>query len=87
MAKTTNIALTSNCVTPSFNGDYLPNERNVTKEGFTASWNVFDDYINQSDYSFGVELKVPVEQYQQTERAVKYAFLIILLTFAAVFFI
>ena len=86
MAKTTNIALTSNCVTPSFNGDYLPNERNVTKEGFTASWNVFDDYINQSEYSFGVELKVPVEQYQQTERAVKYAFLIILLTFAAVFF-
>ena len=37
--------------------------------------------------TFGVELKVPVEQYQQTDRAVKYAFLIILLTFAAVFFV
>jgi len=34
-----------------------------------------------------VELKVPVEQYLQTDRAIKYAFLIILLTFAAVFFV
>ncbi len=36
---------------------------------------------------FGVTLKVPVEQYQQTTRTIKYAFLIILLTFAVVFFV
>lgn len=37
--------------------------------------------------AFGVELKRPVEQYQQNERAVKYAYLIVLLTFAIVFFV
>ena len=36
---------------------------------------------------FGVDLKVPVEQYQQTTRSIKYAYLIILLTFAVVFFV
>lgn len=40
-----------------------------------------------NDSTFGVELKVPVEQYLQTDRAIKYGFLIILLTFAAVFFV
>lgn len=48
------------------------------------------DYLiedNSGDDSFGVELKRPVEQYQQNERAVKYAYLIVLLTFAIVFFI
>lgn len=87
LAKTTNINLSSNCATPSFNGDYLPNERNVNKKGFTATWNVFVPNLNNSNYNFGVELKVPVEQYLQTDRAIKYAFLIILLTFAAVFFV
>ena len=48
------------------------------------------DYLiedNSGDDAFGVELKRPVEQYQQNERAVKYAYLIVLLTFAIVFFI
>ena len=39
------------------------------------------------DDAFGVELRLPVEQYQQNERAVKYAYLIVLLTFAIVFFV
>ena len=54
-----------------------------------------DSFIRSYEYgrsgfeesTFGVELKVPVEQYLQTDRAIKYAFLIILLTCAAVFFI
>ena len=103
---TTTVSLTSDCVTPSFNGYYLPDERRVTDTGFLAEWKVLAinrDYPQVLDASFigsyqygtsdfnnstfGVQLKVPVEQYQQTERAVKYAFLIILLTFAAVFFV
>ena len=36
---------------------------------------------------FGVEMRLPVEQYQQNERSIKYAFLIIVLTFATVFFV
>lgn len=35
---------------------------------------------------FGVELRLPVEQYQQNVRVVKYAYLFVLLTFAIVFY-
>ena len=95
--QTTTVNLTSNYATPSFNGNYLPDEREVTSNGFSASWKVLSinrDYPqvftkferNIYNSSFGVELIVPVEQYQQTTRAIKYSLLIILLTFATVFF-
>ena len=95
--RTTTVNLTSNYATPSFNGSYLPDEREVTANGFSASWKVLSinrDYpqifpkfeTNIYNSTFGVELIVPVEQYQQTTRAVKYSMLIILLTFATVFF-
>jgi inner membrane protein len=106
VGQTTTVSLTSDCVTPSFNGYYLPDDRQVDDSGFVASWKVLainrdypqvldDSFLRFNDYgctnfeesTFGVELKVPVEQYLQTDRAIKYAFLIILLTFAAVFFI
>ena len=106
VGQTTTVSLTSDCVTPSFNGYYLPDERQVTDTGFQAEWKVLainrdypqvldDSFLRFNDYStttfdestFGVELKVPVEQYLQSDRAIKYAFLIILLTFAAVFFV
>lgn len=106
VGQTTTVSLTSDCVTPSFTGYYLPDERQVTESGFQAEWKVLAinrDYPQVLDNSFlesyrydnssignstfGVELKVPVEQYLQTDRAIKYAFLIILLTFAAVFFV
>ena len=106
VGQTTTVCLSSDCVTPSFKGYYLPDERQVNDAGFTAEWKVlainrdypqilddsfFKSYEHgKSDFdksAFGVELKVPVEQYLQTDRAVKYAFLIILLTFAAVFFV
>ena len=106
VGQTTTVSLTSDCVTPSFNGYYLPDERQVTDTGFEAEWKVLainreypqvldDSFLKLYEYgsttfdesTFGVELKVPVEQYLQTDRAIKYAFLIILLTFAAVFFV
>ena len=106
VGQTTTVSLTSDCVTPSFNGYYLPDERQVTDTGFQAEWKVLainreypqvldDSFLKLYEYgsttfdesTFGVELKVPVEQYLQTDRAIKYAFLIILLTFAAVFFV
>lgn len=97
VGQTTTVSLNSDCVTPSFQGSYLPDERMVTDTGFQASWKVLainrnypqviTDKSKIREATFGVELKVPVEQYQQTDRAIKYAFLIILLTFAAVFFI
>ena len=99
IGRTTSVNLTSDCPTPSFNGNYLPIEREVNDSGFTASWKIlalnrdYSQVINENlkeplvTSSFGVDLKVPVEQYQQTTRASKYAIIIIFLTFAIVFFV
>ena len=83
---------------PSFTGNYLPDVRNVKDSGFAASWKVL--YLNRNypqqwkdktydlgASSFGVNLIVPVDAYQQTTRSVKYAILCIVLTFAAFFLI
>lgn len=98
VGRTTSLHLSSDCTTPSFTGRYLPSQREVTKEGFTADWKVlalnrdFAQVLSSNSelknaQSFGVDLKVPVMQYQQTTRSIKYAYLIILLTFAVVFFV
>ena len=97
LGRTTNVHLTSDYTTPSFNGYYLPDNREVASNGFSASWKVLSinrdypqvldtKYSMSDDSLFGVELIVPVEQYQQTTRAIKYSLLIIMLTFATVFF-
>lgn len=98
VGRCSHIQIASNCVTPSFSGDYLPAERSVTDSGFTASWKVlalnrdFPQVLHshtelRSANRVSVDLKVPVEQYQKTTRTSKYAYLIILLTFAVVFLV
>ena len=98
VGRTTSLHLSSDCPTPSFTGRYLPTDRQVNEQGFTADWKVlalnrdFAQVLSshselRNAQSFGVDLKVPVEQYQQTTRSIKYAYLIILLTFAVVFFV
>ena len=98
VGRTTSLHLSSDCTTPSFTGRYLPSQREVTKEGFTADWKVlalnrdFTQVLKSrtelaSVGTMDVELKVPVEQYQKTTRTIKYAYLIILLTFAVVFLV
>lgn len=98
VGRNTSVEVKSNCTTPSFSGDYLPTNRNVTDSGFTANWKVlalnrdFPQVLdNQARLSavgtIDISLKVPVEQYQKTTRTSKYAYLIILLTFAVVFLV
>ena len=107
VGNSTSVELTSNCATPSFQGNFLPDERTVADSGFTATWKVLAlnrdfgqsvtrwcEYGNEVSHSvsmhdneFGVMMKVPVLQYQQTTRTVKYAYLFIFLTFATVFFV
>lgn len=80
----TEVRMHSNCPDPSFTGDFLPSEREVGEEGFTARWSV--SKINRGDpddTSFGVNLLNGVTQYQQTTRSAKYGILIILLVFIA----
>ena len=102
IGKTTTAVIQSDWSTPSFGGDFLPESHNVTNDGFNAQWKVIDlnrsfgqtvdadnaTAINQMATSaFGVKFIQSVDQYQQNKRGVKYAILIILLTFVVVFFI
>ena len=98
VGRTTTLHITSDCTTPSFAGRYLPADRHVTDTGFTADWKVLALNRDFTQVMKGrtelanvgtmdVELKVPVEQYQKTTRTIKYAYLIILLTFGVVFLV
>lgn len=76
---------------PSFQGDRLPDERNVWKRRFSASWSsiAYDtqDVAAENAGYIGAEFLVGVDRYQKVVRAIKYAFMIILLTFTGVFFV
>ncbi|MEP6684145.1 MAG: cell envelope integrity protein CreD [Parafilimonas sp.] len=90
--------LTSNWNSPSFDGNTLPNERNLNNNGFEASWNfnkanlpfttVLKNFnFKKDDYAFGVSLLQPTDQYAKTLRCVKYAILFIGLSFSLFFII
>ena len=82
--ETTEVKMHSDCPDPSFTGDFLPSERDVTDGGFTARWSVSEiNRGNPDDTSFGVNLLQGVTQYQQTTRSAKYGILVILLVFLA----
>lgn len=91
-------ALKSSWPSPSFDGNALPNERNVNDKGFDARWNynqanlpfgtvIENDANINSDISFGVSMVQPADQYNKTMRSIKYAILIIGLTFGLFFII
>ncbi len=93
----TSINLQSEWGAPSFTGSYLPDKRQVTDDGFTASWKVLelnrtypqswdDNKYSLEDSALGVELIQPVDIYQKNMRSVKYALLFIGLTFVVFFF-
>lgn len=100
-AETSVVDLTSNSTNPSFQGNWLPTERSVHKDGFQARWAIpflgrnypqawIDGTGQQSavDASlFGLELVEPVDTYTMAERSIKYAGLFIVLTFALVWLI
>lgn len=98
VGKNTNITLNSSWTNPSFNGAFLPDSHVVNQQGFEANWTVLNLNRNYpqswagSDYrinssSFGVDLILPVDNYQKTYRSIKYAILFIGLTFLSFFFI
>lgn len=98
IGRNSQFSLTSNWPHPNFMGDFLPRERTVTENGFTANWQStwFANNLNTSFYdaqlidvsrlpAFSVTVANPVDQYQLTDRAVKYAILLIGLTFMSFF--
>lgn len=98
VGKTTKVKIESSWPHPSFTGQFLPDAHEITENGFTAEWSVFDlnrNYPQQwigkahkiSSADFGVNLYQPVDNYQQNTRSAKYAVLILFLTFISFFFI
>ncbi len=98
VGKMTDIHLHSNWNNPSFNGAFLPDKREVSNNGFKAHWNIlhlnrnFPQQWTNSTYrlenwAFGVNLLLPVDHYQKSLRAIKYAILFIALTFMVFFFV
>lgn len=80
----TTVEVNSKYKDPSFKGDFLPIDRTVTEDGFTAVWKVLK--INRNNpykVKFGVELIQPVTQYQKSDRSTKYGIFIIILVFLA----
>jgi inner membrane protein len=91
-------ALQSSWPAPSFDGNSLPITRDVKDSGFNASWQfnkanlpfgtlLRSPKLNASELAFGVTMVQPADQYAKSERAVKYAILIIGLTFSLFFII
>jgi len=93
----TNVRLSSSWSSPSFDGAFLPVEREIDTKGFKAKWKVLHLNRNFPQYwtgnkhyidhaSFGVKLFTPVDIYQKSMRTAKYALMFIVFTFLAFFF-
>ncbi|MES2486677.1 MAG: cell envelope integrity protein CreD [Bacteroidota bacterium] len=98
IGKYTTAKMAGNWPSPKFDGNFLPGDSTVTDAGFNASWKISQlnrpfaqQYITTipdlSKYSFDVDFLIPVDEYQQNERASKYGFLVIGLTFLIFFLI
>lgn len=96
--KITTVSLTGSWSDPSFDGEFLPDTREITADRFNATWKILHfnrpfaqqwTESNQvlSEANFGVNLLIPVDQYQKSTRTAKYGILIILLTFMALFLV
>lgn len=100
IGKITHAHISSNWTSPSFSGHFLPGHANkkITNSGFAADWKIlhinrafgqqsFGTLPDLSNFAFGVDFLIPVNEYQQNERAAKYGFLVIGLTFLIFFLI
>lgn len=100
LGKETDINLSSSWADPSFTGSFLPDNRTVTDGGFTADYKILELNRNYPQFwygnrnmenieksSFGVDLLLPMNDYQKAMRSAKYALLAISLTFLTFFLV
>ena len=93
IGKETDASMKSNWHSPSFDGNFLPEDTNkeISQEGFTATWRIlqinrqfeqsfFGHMPDLSASAFGTKLIIPVDEYQKSERTAKYGILVIGLT-------
>jgi len=96
LGKETTATMKGKWADPKFDGNFLPVDRNVTDTSFYAKWKYFDlnrsypqkwigNEYNVSATAFGVDLLLPVDEYQKTTRSAKYNIMFIILTFLVLF--
>ncbi|MEM6718727.1 MAG: cell envelope integrity protein CreD [Bacteroidota bacterium] len=99
IGKVTNVHMTSDWKHPKHTGSFITQSEQETESGgFVADWKLlhtnrsfsqqyFAMLPNLESYAFGTDFIIPVDEYQQSERAAKYGFLVIGLTFLVFFLI
>lgn len=98
IGKTTDVSLAGPWPNPSFDGEFLPTNPEVSETEFKANWKILHynrpfaqqwtgGGKNLSGAGFGVRLLIPVDQYQKSIRTAKYGILLILLTFISLFMV
>jgi inner membrane protein len=101
VARETSISLRSNWPHPSFIGSFLPDEREITAEGFSARWQIphlarsvpqewtlAPQQFNLDRFAgakLGVNFFIPVDYYNLVDRAAKYGIMFVAVAFGAVF--
>jgi inner membrane protein len=96
IAKENTINIYSSWQHPNFGGSFLPADRQISDKGFNAKWDISSLSASaQQQFSKKIpleqmdalELKLvePVNVYSQADRATKYGFLFVALTFAGFF--
>lgn len=98
VGKQTSIHLTSSWKSAYYTGDFVATEKADVKDGIDAKWDIFDYNRNfvpmwtgeNEDFNksvIGLKLQLPIDHYEKTLRAVKYAILFIVLTFLVFFLV
>jgi inner membrane protein len=97
LGESNTVNLNSNWSSPSFDGAFLPDKRDMNEDGFSAAWKIL--HLNRnypqfwegrqyevSSSSFGVKLILTADIYQKSTRLAKYAVMFLFFTFGSFFF-
>jgi len=101
VGRTNEISITSAWATPSFSGNFLPDSRSITHQGFKANWKILQLNRNypqawtghsvssqdMASSAFGVDLLLSIDNYKKSHRSAKYAVMTIALTFLIFFLV
>ncbi|MDH5609530.1 MAG: cell envelope integrity protein CreD [Cyclobacteriaceae bacterium] len=100
VGSTTEVNLKSNWPAPGFVGNFIPDNREVTDQGFSSQWKVLQlnrnfpqSWMgtlasgNLENEAFGVDLILPLDDYRKSMRSAKYAIMTIALTFLVFFLV
>lgn len=97
IGRETEVTMSSSWDSPGFTGNFLPEERTVTKNGFNARWQITNlnrnfpqiwngNMYNPESESFGTEFILQADHYQKSLRSAKYGILLIVVTFLSLLF-